>query len=217
MLLNMDKIKINKKFLFTEDQLLNYLKTVKTFSKLEEEILATLTYKKAYFKIYMTDFLITFPYKLGHEQEILNRPLLLASEIGIFLKKHIEDNSYYDSILVNPVNNKQAIVKPLQIKYLGKGEYRNVTTDKFIKLLEKYINHESNEATLVIVLDGPIIKIQLQKVVKWLNKSNYPFPEVILIESNIKTGDMIYYQLKPNKNGVFNSLSLSRDGFFSQP
>ena len=63
-------MKISKKLLFTSAELINYLKTVKKFSKLEEEILAIITYKYAYQKLNDKDVLIGFPYKENKEREI---------------------------------------------------------------------------------------------------------------------------------------------------
>ena len=80
-------MKISKKLLFTSAELINYLKTVKKFSKLEEEILAIITYKYAYQKLNDKDVLIGFPYKENKEREINNRPLLEAQDIGQFKKK----------------------------------------------------------------------------------------------------------------------------------
>lgn len=63
------KIKIHKKFIFTGGQLINYLKTVDSFSKTEHEILATLTYKKAYEKLHDKSTLVSFPYRQSKERE----------------------------------------------------------------------------------------------------------------------------------------------------
>lgn len=204
----MHRIKIHKKFLFTEGELINYLKTVKKFSKIDEEILATVTYKKAYEKLHKTSTLISFPYRQSREKELNNRPLILAKNIGGFIRKHIEESSHIDSILVNPRNNKLAIVRPLQIKFLGKGKYQNVTNEKFIRFLKKYSKYEENKISLIIVLESPI-KIQLRNIVDWLKDNIFPFKEVVSIHPNNKTGNMEFYQLKPSK-GTFSSLVISR-------
>jgi len=202
------KIKIHKKMLFTDGDLVNYLKTVKRFSKIEEEILATLIYKKAYEKIYEKSALVAFPYKANKETEISKRSILIAEEIGNFIRKYAEENSPIDSILIDPRDNKKAIIRCLQIKFLGKGRYKNVTNRRFIELLKKYENYQKNKISLVIVLDSPH-KIQLRVVVDWLKNNPFPFQEVILIRPNNKSGNMEFFQLKPSKN-TFSSLKMTR-------
>ena len=187
----------------------NYLKTVKKFSKIDEEILAAITYKKAYEKLYKISALVSFPYKQSKETELRNRPLFLAKDVGKFIKKHVEENSPIDSILVNPRDNKLAIIRPLQIKFLGKGDYHNVSNEKFITFLKKCVKYKENNISLIIVLEGPI-KIQLRSIVDWLKDNVFPFKEVILIHPNDKNGDMEFYQLKPSKK-LFSSLKISKE------
>lgn len=201
--------------MFTEGDLINYLKTVKKFTKIDEEILATITYKKAYVKLYDEDVLISFPYKLSSEQELTKQPLLIAKDIGDFIKKHIDENSPIDSILVNPQDNKTAVLRPLQIKFLGKGEYQNVTNEKFVAFLEKYAKrYGKNNASLLIVLEGTI-KIKLRSIVDWLKDNEFPFGEVILINSDNKTGIMEFFQLKPSKKAFF-SIRINKNEMLSQ-
>src|SRR5688500_8849455 len=87
------KIKISKRLLFTEGELINYLKTVKKFTKIEEEILAALTYKKAYEKINQKTVLIAFPYRESKEINLRNHPMVLAKDIGKFISDFAEQNS----------------------------------------------------------------------------------------------------------------------------
>lgn len=209
-----NKIKIHKNFLFTERQLINYLKTVVSFSKTEHEILATLTYKKAYEKLHGESTLITFPYKQNKEKELHKRRFYKAEELGEMIRKFSEENSAIDSILVDPKDSRIAIVRPLQIKHLGRGKYKDVTNKKFIEFLEEKSGYEKNDITLVLVLEGKI-KIQLREVVDWLNDHEFPFGEVILINPDNRTGYMEFYQLKPNKNG-FSSMKIDREEMLSE-
>lgn len=195
-------IKIHKKFLFTKGELINYLKTVRRFSKLDSEILATVTYNKAYETNYNKNTLISFPYKQNKELEINKRPILLAQDIGSFIKENIEENSLIDSFLIDPIDNQSAIIRPLQIKFLGKGKYKDITNSTTIEFLKRYSHNQSNKYSLIIVLEGRIITIQLREIVDWLKKNNYPFEEVIMINPNNTTGDMEFYQLKPSKDSI---------------
>lgn len=208
-----EKIKIHKKFLFTEGELLNYLKTVKSFSKVEDEILATITYKRAYEKLHEVSTLVTFPYKQNKEKELSNRPFFEAKDIGRMIKKFVEENSPIDSLLVDPKDVRITMVRPLQIKFLGRGKYQNVTSNKFIELLKHNLGYENNNFTLVVVLEGKI-KIQLRMVVDWLKDHEFPFKEVVLIHPGNKTGIMEFFQLKPSKNG-FSSMKIGREQMLS--
>ena len=189
-------MKIHKKLLFTSAELLSYLKTIKKFSKIDEEILATVTYKYAYQKLWGDDVLISFPYKENKEFEINKQPILVAKKIGEFIKKYTEENSPIDSILVDPVNQNKSNIRPLQIKFLGKGRWSDITTEKFIEFLKKKSLYEHSKITLVISLQGTFI-INLKKIATWLKENSFPFGEVILIRPNGTTGDMEFYQLKP--------------------
>ncbi len=193
------RIKIPKKFILTSGELFNYLKTVKKFGKLEEEILATLTYKKAYKTIKGKDYLISFPYQESKQIEIERRPVLAANQIGRFIKKYSDQNSAIDSYLVDPVSKRSSLVRPLQIKFLGKGKKSSrVNNRRFINFLKKYKNYDGEGISLVVVLEGSF-KIDLEGLSKWLKVNKYPFPKVVLINSDNKTGKMGYYQLKPSK------------------
>lgn len=178
---------------------MNYLKTIKKFSKIDEEILATITYKYAYQKLNNKDVLIGFPYKENREKEISRRQLLLASEIGKFIKVNSEENSPIDSMLVDPKNQKSAYIRPLQIKFLGKGKYNKPTTNNFIEFLKEKSNYEKSKISLVISIQGEF-NINLKSIATWLSDNPFPFDEVILIRPNSTTGDMEFYQLKPSKD-----------------
>lgn len=195
----MMNIKINKKLLFTSKELINYLKTIKKFSKIDEEILVTITYKHAYQKLNNKDVLIGFPYKESREKEISRRPLLLASEIGKFIKANSEENSPIDSMLVDPENQKSAYIRPLQIKFLGKGKYSKPTTNNFIQFLKEKSNYEKSKISLIISLQGEF-NINLRTIATWLTDNRFPFGEVILIRPNSTSGDMEFYQLKPSED-----------------
>lgn len=194
-------MKISKKMLFTSAELLNYLKTVKKISKLDEEILTTVTYKYAYQKLNDKDVLIGFPYKEGKELEINKRPLLRAEEIGKFIRQYTEENSPMDSILVDPKDQRNSIIRPLQIKFLGKGRWSDITTDKFIEFLKEKSLYEKSRISLVISLQGSF-NINLRKITTWLKENSFPFGEVILVRPNGTTGNMEFYQLKPTKNRI---------------
>ncbi len=193
-------MKISKRLLFNSATLLNYLKTVKKFSKIDEEILATVTYKYAYQKLKNNDVLIGFPYNESKEIELNRQPLLLTAEkIGEFIKKYAEENSPIDSIIVDPINQRESKIRPLQIKFLGKGKWNGITTEKFIEFLKQKSLYEKNKITLLISLQGAF-NINLKKIVIWLNNNNFPFEEVVLIRPNGTTGDMEFYQLKPTES-----------------
>lgn len=203
-------MKISKRMLFTSAELLNYLNTVKKFSKIDEEILATVTYKYAYQKLKNKDFLISFPYRENKEFEINKRPLLIAEKIGEFIKKYAEENSPIDSILVDPVNQRRSNIRPLQIKFLGKGKYSNVTTNNFIEFLKEKSLYEKNSISLVISLQG-VFNINLENLAIWLQKNSFPFVEVVLIRPNGTTGDMEFYQLKPSEDQRPRRLIISKE------
>ena len=192
-------MKISKKMLFTSAELLKYLKTVKKFSKVDEEILATVTYKYAYQKLENKDFLISFPYRENKELEINKRPLLIAEKIGEFIKKYADENSSVDSILVDPIGQRKSNIRPLQIKFLGKGRWSGITTKKFIKFLRENSLCEKSKITLAISLQGSF-NINLKAIAVWLKENSFPFGEVVLIRPNGTTGDMEFYQLKPTGN-----------------
>lgn len=194
-------MKISKKLLFTSKELIRYLNTVKTFSKIDHEILATVTYKYAYQKLHGEDCLISFPYKENKEHELKNRPLLMVEKIGEFIKGFSEENSPIDAILVNPLDNKTSTIRPLQIKFLGKGKYIDLTTSKFIEFLTSKSLYEVNNYTMIISIEG-VFNLNLIDIATWLTKNSYPFGEVILIRPNNSTGDMEFYQLKPTKKNV---------------
>ncbi len=204
------KIKIPKKFLFTSSQLNNYLKTVGKFGKLEEEILATITYKSAYCKLHSKDVLISFPYKVNKEIEINKRPMLLAKDIGKFIKENAEENSLIDSILVDPQNDRYSMVTPLQIKFVGKGKYSNLTTQKLIEFLQKKSGFDQSNFSLILVLEPPG-DVNLFEVCKWLSQNKFPFAEVVLISSEKLDGDMYFYQVKPSKNNIPMMLTLKKE------
>lgn len=202
-------MKIPKKFIFTEGELINYLQTVNKFSKIDNEILATLTYKKAYDKLHSTNTLVSFPCKENKETEISKRPLFLAKGIGSIIKKFAEENSPIDSLLINPVNSKNASIRPLQIKFVGKGQKETISEDGIIDLLIRKSDYEQNDYTLVLVLEGKV-KAKLQKVVNWLKNNDYPFAEVVLINPDNKTGIMEFFQLKPSKK-TFASIRIDQN------
>lgn len=186
------------KFTFTSGELFNYLKTIKTFSKLDQEILATLTYKKAYRELKNKDLLISFPYKQSRQKEIENRHFLTAGKAGKFIQENIEQDSPIDSLLVDPIDTKTSLVRPLQIKFFGRGSNKVMNDKKFIDFLMKYRNYDAQNVSLIIVLEGSF-KINLQKISNWLKSKKFPFPEVVLINPNNKSGDMGFYQLKPSR------------------
>ncbi len=165
-------MKINKKFLFTSKELLNYLKTVKKFSKIDEEILVTVTYKCAYQELNNKDMLIGFPYRESREKEINSRSLLLAKEIGEFIKTNAEENSPIDSILVDPEDQRNALVRPLQIKFLGKGRYCEPATENTIEFLKRKSNYEKSDISLIISLQGKF-DINLGSIANWLVNNPY--------------------------------------------
>lgn len=201
-------MKIHKKLLFTSKQLLNYLKKVKKFSKIDEEILATITYKYVYQKIKKKDFLIGFPYRVNRETEIANSPLI-ADNIAEFLKSNSEEDSPIDSILIDPENDRSAHVRPLQIKFLGKGKYRQTDTDSFIKFLKEKSNYEESKISLIIYIQGEF-SVDLKKIISWLSTNPFPFAEVVLMRCNVITGDTEYRQLKPSKNNIPRRLIIPR-------
>lgn len=202
-------MKIIKKLLFTSAELLSYLKTVKKFSKIDEEILATVTYKYAYQKLENKDVLISFPYREDKEIEINKQPLLIAENIGKFIKNYADENSPIDSILVDPINQRKSNIRPLQIKFLGKGTWSGLTTEKFIEFLKEKSLYEQSKITLVISIQG-IFDISLKEIAVWLRQNNFPFGEVVLIRPNGTTGDMEFYQLKPSENDRPKRLIISR-------
>lgn len=130
------------------------------------------------------------------------------------IREFSEEDSSVDSILVDPKDSRVAIVRPLQIKFLGRGKYKDVTNKVFIEFLEEKSNYEQSDISLILVLGGKI-KIKLREVVDWLNEHDFPFEEVVLINPNNETGDMEFYQLKPNKNG-FSSMKFDRKEMFSE-
>lgn len=202
-------MKISKKMLFTSVDLLKYLKTVKKFSKVDEEILATVTYKYAYQKLENKDVLISFPYRENKELEINKRPLLMAEKIGEFIKKYANENSPIDSILVDPIDQRKSNIRPLQIKFLGKGRWSSLTTKKFVEFLKVKSLYEQNKITLIISIQG-IFDINLEEIATWLRQNSFPFGEVVLIRPNGATGDTEFYQLKPSKNDRPKCLIISK-------
>lgn len=210
-------MRIHKKLTFPAEYLKNYLKTVDNFSKLEHEILAALTFQKAYEKIFEESTMIGFPHKPGAETNLNKMGIIPAKNVGKFISQYGDESSPMDAIIVNPINNKprnNAIYRPLQIKYLGKGDFKNVTEEKFIKFLKKYSDYQSNKYSLIIVLDGKIKKLELRVVVDWLNENKFPFGEVVLIHAPSNLGDIEYFQLKPTKE-TFSSIKMTREELLS--
>lgn len=202
--------KISKNLLYTSSSLYNYLKTVKKLDKVDEEILATITYKIAFRRLKGDDCLISFPYNPRKETELIKTIVFRAEEIGVHIKKFIEQNSIIDSMLVTPMSNGQMRVRPLQIKFLGKGEFREVTDDKVIEFLKKISNFSRNRVTLILVLDGTVKIRRLENISDWLKENDFPFEEVVLINPDHKTGDMLFFQLKPSGDNLL-SMKFSRE------
>lgn len=210
-------MKIHKKLVFPAEYLKNYLKTVDSFSKLEHEILAALTFQKAYEKIFEESTMIGFPQKPGVETSLNKMGIIPAKNIGKFISQYSDEKSPMDAIIVNPINSNprnNTLYRPLQIKYLGKGEFETVTEEKFIKFLKKYSDYQSNKYSLIIVLDGKIEKLELREVVDWLNENKFPFGEVVLIHAPSNLDDIEFFQLKPTKK-TFSSIKITRKELLS--
>ncbi len=202
-------MKIHKKLVFNTGSLKNYLKTVKKLKKIDWEIISALTYQKAYEKIYEESTMIAFPYRENKESELNKMGIIPAINIGKFISKFSEESSPIDAIIINPEDNKQATIRPLQIKILGKGKYANVDNKKFIELLEENKKYEKNPYTLVIVLDGKVQRLKLREIVDWLKENEFPFDEVILINASNNLSGVELFQLKPT-NKFFSSIKLSK-------
>lgn len=188
---------IHKNFTFSERELLRYLKTVNKFSKIEEEILATITFKHAYQKLVIRSGLfISFPFKEGSETELIKYPTVPSEKVGWFIKEFIEENSPVDSILVNQRNIKPTFQKPLQIKLFGNFDENKPAELDLVKFLHKYSTYAPTDTSLVILTDSSL-KIETKDATTWLKENKFPFEEVVLVGNKETRKRNDYRVLKP--------------------
>ena len=193
----LERLSTHKNFTFSERELLRYLKTVNKFSKIEEEILATLKFKHAYQKLVIRSGLfISFPYKEGCETELNKFPTIASEKVGWFIKEFIEENSPIDSILVNQKNVKPTFQKALQIKQFGNFDETEPPSNDLIKFLQKYATYAPTDVSLVILADSSI-RIETEKVSTWLKQNKFPFAEVVLVGNKETKKRNDYKVLKP--------------------
>ena len=192
-----ERLNTHRNFTFSERDLLRYLKTVNKFSKMEEEILATLKFKHAYQKLVIRSGLfISFPYKEGSESELNKYDAVQSEKVGWFIREFIEENSPVDSILVNQKNIKPTFQKSLQIKFFGNFDKTQPTDLDLVRFLHKYSTYAPTDTSLVILTEN-YGRIETQKAKTWLNENKFPFSEVVLVGNKESKKRNDYLVLKP--------------------
>lgn len=192
-----ERVVTHKNLTFSERDLLRYLKTVPRFSKIEEEILATLTYKHEYQRqVIRSALYISFPYKESSEEELDKRSGESPDKIGYLIREFIEENSPIDSILVNQRSSRPSYQKLLQIKFFGRYGNSHSTNDDFISFLGKYSTYAPTDIALIILSDKSG-SYRPETIAKWLKENKFPFREVVLIRTNSPGDKPEFYTLKP--------------------
>ena len=118
-------------------------------------------------------------------------------------------------MLVDPKDERTSIVRPIQIKFLGKGKYSPVTTDNFIEFLKEHSQYQKSKISLIIPLQGSF-RIKVKEIAVWLENNPFSFEEVVLIGPDSQTGDMEFYQLKPCKVHTPLCLVMTREEMFRE-
>ncbi len=200
-------MKINKDTCISPRKLYEYLKTKKYFGKIENEILAVLTFLKIYRDERPGEYLIYFkPNKKYFEIDKL-------VSFDVFFECLLNEDSPIDVSLIRKEGKEKVGVKPIQLKRFGLGKEKGGGTETFLSFLEKYRNVSGKNVSLVIVLEE-IKKLKPQTVTEWLNKNDFPFPEVVLIHPS-KNEECDFYQLKPSSNATFQKKTFTRKEIIS--
>lgn len=193
-----ERISTHKNFTFSERDLLRYLNTVSRFSKTDDEIRATLTYKHAFQKLILhSSLFISFPIKEGAETELNKITPVPAEKIGWLIKEFAEENSPVDTILVNQRNGKPTLQKPLQIKFFGNFDPKHSQKPDLVSFLGKYSTYAPTDVTLIILTENTR-SIDVESATKWLENASFPFKEVVLVGKKESRKRNDYMPLKPN-------------------
>lgn len=207
--------KIHPSLCYKPSILSEYLKRKNPWSRIDHEIAATLACLKAYKDDFEGNYFVTFPPKLQYGSELSRAKKHTVDEFEQFLKTFVEEDSDIDIIIAreNPAGkNEPPLLKFIQMKRFGLGDYEGANTNEFIhwlkKLSEKYV---AAPVRLAVTIEK-IGKLHLQSVVEWINSNALPFIEMLVISTSREK--MTIYQLKPNR-GTFVPKSFTREQVIS--
>ncbi len=185
--------------------------------KQKEEVLAGLTLRPVYKKIFNTDFWIGWPCP----DTLENRAVKILQERDersiVELIKLSEQYNPIDICLVRfsegKVQNESFM---FQIKIFGKGKESKGNTATLMKFLEKYkFKYQKGPIRLAIALHESVTNIDYQSLVDLVNASSeYPFLEIVILVM-FKNGFFEAIQILPN-NGHPNSEVFSKAEVISE-
>ena len=193
---------------FSPNLLTNYLNRRFTingkWNGKDEEIVVSLILYKTYKKHKPLNFQLLYPYKETTHNQVKSMDFNNYENMLFFFSKAVENNSDVD-VLIKQVGNGNQLDPfhiPIQIKNIGRGDQKGLSTRGLIGFLEeiknKYTIKKSTKDTLAL-LRGNTGTIKLNKIIKWLNKNKgeFPFYEVVIL-NKLPNDDMELIQVLPN-------------------
>ncbi len=207
--------KIHPNLCYKPATLAEYLKRKNPWSGIDHEIAATLACLKTYKDDLEGDYFVAFPPKLQYGSKLSKTQKHSVDEFDQFLKKYVEKNSDIDVIIAreNPGGKDEPpLLKLLQIKRFGLGNYEGANTNDFIEWLKKLSKKYAAAPVRLAITIEKIGKLHIQSAVEWLNSNAFPFQEVLLISTDKEKAAI--YQLKPNR-GTFVPKSFTREQIIS--
>lgn len=183
----MSDFKINPALCFSPVELTRFMKFNANSDKpidnsTTHEIATALIYRIAFEKEFgWKDYYIYFEPKENKQKELLEEigDSLKLEDFVKFLSENTEQSSPYDVYFVRKHEDKDADVRPVQIKRFGKGRPRENLAEQLIEYLgsKKIMKYSKNKGTLLIYLENAG-ELKAQPVVDWLNKQEFNFDEV---------------------------------------
>ncbi|MDQ2973307.1 MAG: hypothetical protein M3Q79_02390 [bacterium] len=192
-------LKINPALCFRPSDLIEYLKRATDETTIAEEIGAAVTHRLIMEKeLGWKDYFIYFEPKDSKQAELLKKigSTLSYGELEGFLGANAAQDTPMDYAFINK-NTQPADVYPVQHKRYFPTKGSTTATSDLIVALEKWrTQYAKTETTLLIHYRGNLMNVDLEEVMRWLNRIDFPFREVIFL---IMADDgPTFIQLLPN-------------------